>query len=112
EEIHDRRAAESDRRVADTRFEHRAPLGALELTDRDYDLDAAPHAGGTQRIETTKLIKEILLRKGEVLLQESIRLEGSAGIRQHSFVRREAHRLERLGIDGDRFRLRHTDLAH
>ena len=61
------------------------------------DLGAVLEPGGSQRIEAGEVQEEELVRKGEVLVQQTVAGEGAARIREHGVVFVEADRAQRIG---------------
>src|SRR5262245_440888 len=94
-QVHDRRAAEPERRLRDAGFEHRTPLGALVAADRNEDLDRASHPRRFDLVEAGEVEEEILLGEDEIFLKQPVRLERTTRIWKHAFVAPETTRLQR-----------------
>ena len=87
----------------------------LELSGRllleHAELERLSFAPARCVAEIRELDEQELVRKREVLLEQSIGVERATGIRQHALVLIEAHRSQLRSVDGDRSRIGRRQVA-
>jgi hypothetical protein len=90
EEVHGGRATELERRPANGSLKALQPLGHLDFSNAEQNLDGRSKIFVGEFLQTPDFHEEKLLRKADVLLQQAVTSEASVRIRKNRFTRRKS----------------------